>query len=424
MAAPDWAGAGGSARAASQAVERRSAASERGDEARHVASAGRILYTLATMSPDAALPSLRHLFEVPADVSYLDAAAWSPLPRVVRAAGEAGILVKSRPWDHSRSAIPALAERARAAAAGLIGAGADDVAIVGSVSHAMAVAAHNIYPRPGGRLLRVADEFPSLRFAFDRLAVRHDLAVEEVARPGDGDWTAALLTAIDRPGAGPLSLATLTPLHWTDGSLIDLDRLAPAVRAAGAALVIDATQAVGALPVDVARWQPDFLAFPTYKWALGPYGFACLYAAPHRQDGCAIEENVGNRPPVDGARRYDRGELNDPVALAMAATSLELIAGWNMRSVAARLREMTDRLATDAEPLGLLAAARGLRAPHILGLRSSGALPNGLVDRLARKRVFASERSYALRLSPHVWVDDDDIARCIAALRDVLGGRP
>ncbi len=43
--------------------------------------------------------------------------------------------------------------------------------------------------------------------------------------------------------------------------------------------MIDATQAAGAVPVDVGRWRPDFLAFPTYKWTLGPYGLAFLYAA-------------------------------------------------------------------------------------------------------------------------------------------------
>ncbi|MCJ2134606.1 aminotransferase class V-fold PLP-dependent enzyme [Methylobacterium sp. J-026] len=369
------------------------------------------------------LPCQRHLFEVPADVSYLDAAAWSPLPRAVRAAGEAGLLAKSRPWDHPREAIPAWVERARAAAAGLIGAGPDDVAIVGAVSHAMALAAHNLAPVRAGRLLRVADEFPSLRFAFDRLAAAQGLAVEEVARPPDGDWTAALLAAIERPGAKPLALATLTPLHWTDGSLIDLDRLAPAVHATGAALVIDATQAVGAMPVDVARWRPDFLAFPTYKWALGPYGLAFLYAAPHRQDGAALDEHVGNRPPVVGARRYDRGELNDPVALPMAATGLELIAGWGVPAVTARLRGLTDRLADAMTALGLPVAPRHLRAPHILGVRPTGGLPAGLTEGLRRSAVFASARSGALRLSPHVWVDGADLARCVAALRTLVPGR-
>lgn len=369
------------------------------------------------------LPCQRHLFELPDAVSYLDAAAWSPLPQTVRAAGETGLLTKSRPWDHPREAIPACVERARTAAAGLIGAGPDDVAIVGAVSQAMAVAARNLEPTPGGRLLRVADEFPSLRFAFDRLAAARGLTVEEVARPPDGDWTAALLAEIGRPGARPLALATLTPLHWTDGGLIDLDRLAPAVRAAGAALVIDATQAAGAIPVDVARWQPDFLAFPTYKWALGPYGLAFLYAAPHRQDGAAFDEHVGNRPPAVGARRYDRGELNDPVAVPMAAVGLELITGWGVPAVAARLRGLTDWLAEALDALGLSMVPRSLRAPHILGIRPPGGLPAGLMDDLRRNAVFASERAGALRLSPHVWVNDDDLVRCVDAIRDSLRGR-
>ncbi|MCJ2058287.1 aminotransferase class V-fold PLP-dependent enzyme [Methylobacterium sp. J-048] len=370
-----------------------------------------------------AIPCQRHLFEVPADVSYLDAAAWSPLPRTVRAAGEAGILVKSQPWTFSRLEIPALAERTRGAAARLIGAATDDIAIVGSVSHAMATAARNLVPARGGRLLRVEDEFPSLRYAFDRLAATYDLTIEAVARPADGDWTAALLEAIRRPGAKPLAVATLTPLHWTDGGLIDLDRLAPAVHDAGAALVIDATQAVGAMPVEVARWRPDFLAFPTYKWALGPYGVAFLYAARHRQDGMPIEEHTGNRAPVAGARRYDRGEVNDPVSLSMAATGLELIEGWGVPSVAARLRGLTDHLAEGVAALGLAVAPRHLRAGHIVGARALGGLSENFVDRLREANVFASDRSGALRLSPHVWADEDDVARCLAALERLLVGR-
>ncbi len=368
----------------------------------------------------AALACQRHLFDLPDHVSYLDAAAWAPLPHPVRAAGEAGILAKAQPWAHSRDDAAAWAERARAAAARLIGATADDMAIVGSVSHGIATAARNLPTVPGGRILRVADEFPSLCHAWDRLAAERGLIVEAVPRPADGDWTAALQEAMARPGAPPLAVATLTPLHWSDGTVIDLDHLAPAVRAAGAALVVDATQAVGAVPVDVARLQPDFLTFPTYKWALGPYSLAFLYAAPHRQRGLPLEENTGNLPPAKGARRYDKGERDDPVALPMAAVGMELVAGWGVPAVAARLRGLTDLLADGAAAMGLPVAPRRLRSPHILGLRVPGGLPEGLIARLRDDGVFASDRLGGLRLSPHVWANEADVTRCLAALQAAL----
>ncbi len=367
-----------------------------------------------------ALACQRHLFDLPDHVSYLDAAAWAPLPHPVRAAGEAGILAKAQPWSHSRDDDAALAERARAAAARLIGATADDVAIVGSVSHGIATAARNLPTPPGSRILRIADEYPSLCYAWDRLAAERGLIVEAVPRPSDGDWTAALQEAISRPGAPPLAVATLTPLHWSDGAVIDLDRLAPAVRAAGAALVMDATQAVGAVPVDVARLQPDFLTFPTYKWALGPYSLAFLYAAPHRQGGLPLEENTGNLPPAKGAWRYDKGERDDPVALPMAAAGMELIAGWGVPAVAARLRGLTDLLAEGAAAMGLPVAPRRLRSPHILGLRVPGGLPDCLIARLRADGVFASDRLGGLRLSPHVWANEADVTRCLAALQAAL----
>lgn len=372
------------------------------------------------MESSSGLACQRPLFEVPDGVSYLDAAAWSPLPRAVRAAGEAGILAKTRPWDHSRLDFPQRTERARALAASLIGASAHDVAIVGAVSHAMATAAHNLKPEPGGRILRVEGEFPSLCLPFDRLAERRGLTVEVVARPEDGDWTSALLAAIGRAGAPPLSVATLTPAHWTDGTLIDLDRIAPAVHAAGASLVIDATQAAGAMPIDVGTWRPDFLAFPTYKWALGPYGLAFLYAAPHRQDGIPLEDNSGNIPPARGARRYDRGELHDPVALPMAAEGLALIAAWGTEPISLYLGGLTQRLAEGCEALGFRVPPRDGRVPHILGVRLPGGLPTNLIARLAERRVYASERGGGLRFSPHVWANADDIEACLAVLGQLL----
>jgi len=366
----------------------------------------------------------RHLFDLPREVAYLNAASFAPIPRPVRLAGEQGAAIKAQPWRIDHSGAPA--ERVRAAAAVLIGAAAADLALVGSVSHALATAARNLPVAPGSRILHLEGEHSSNVLPWQRAAADAKAVVEPVPRPRDGDWTAAVLAAIARPGAAPLAVAALSPLHWTDGAVVDLDRIAPAVRAAGAALVVDATQAVGAMAVDVARWRPDFLAFPTYKWLLGSYNLAFLFAAPHRQAGTPVEPNGYNTPDgaaAPGARRYDMGERNNLVTLPMAEAAIDLVGGWGVAAVAARLNWLTGRLAEAAAGLGLPVPAPAGRAGHILGLRIPGGLPPGLLPALAEAGVHAAERQGVLRLGPHVYNDEADIARFATALRAGLAAR-
>ncbi len=361
----------------------------------------------------------RDLFEVPRQVAYLDSAAYGLLPHAVRAAGEAGVVTKSRPWEFAAELNEQWAERARAAAARLIGAATDDIAIIGSISHGLATIMANLTPERGSRVLRLQDEHSSIVLAVDRLAADHGLVVDVVARPADGDWTSAVQEAIDRPGAPPLAVAALTPLHWSDGALVNLDVLASAIRAHGAVFIVDATQTVGAVPTDVAGLRPDFLLFPTYKWLLGPYSLAFLYAAPHRQTGRPTDGNGFNLPggqPAVGARRFDKGERNDPVAMPMAAVGMEQIEAWGVAAIQQRLREVTSRLAGRIVEHGWQVLPADRRAGHILGARRPGGLVADFIPALARAGVHVSDRLGVLRISPHVWVDEADLDRVVVAL--------
>jgi len=379
--------------------------------------------TEATAAP---LACQRALFEIPEEVAYLNAAAYVPLPRAVREAGEQGVLTKSHPWNMSATHGTAIAERARSAAAALLGTASDNVAITGAVSYGIATAARNLAIAPGTRVLMIEGEFPSLALAWPELARAAGATVEVVPRPADADWTAALLEAIERPGAPPVGLAALTPLHWSDGALIDLAQVVPALQRQGARIVIDATQAAGVLDIDVAALKPDFLAFPTYKWVLGPYSLAFLYVAPEHQHGRPLEEHGPARAPgsnsyLPTARRFDRGERNDPIGLPMAAVGLEQVLAWNRAAVAARLRGLTDALAeavAGIKAIHMLPRVR--RAPHVLGLRFDGGLPAGLVDRLAARNIHVADRQGVMRVSPHVYNDTADVDRFAAALRAEL----
>lgn len=105
----------------------------------------------------------------------------------MRDAGQAGVDTKSRPWTIDRSAAAAVADRARAAAGRMIGATADDIAIIPAVSYGVATAARNLKLTAGTRLLIMENEFPSHSLAWQHLAEASDGILDVVPRPDDGD---------------------------------------------------------------------------------------------------------------------------------------------------------------------------------------------------------------------------------------------
>ena len=367
----------------------------------------------------------RPLFNIEREVAYLNAASYSPLPRVVQAAGEKGVADKVRPWERNAQAAQQIVEAARAGAARLIGASADDIAIVGAASYGIATALANLSIPAGTRILLLEGEHSSLNLALVRFARSSGTHLDVVARPKDGDWTRAVLARVDVPDAPAIGLAALTPLHWTDGSLVDLARIVPELHRRRSAIVIDATQAAGVMALDVAELKPDFLMFPTYKWLLGPYGIAFLYVAPHWQSSRPLEEHAFNRqsydsalktsteglPYLEGARRFDRGERDSFITIPMARASLDVIHSWGVGEIEARLRLITDLLTERLSALGVEFAPRHLRAPHILGLRLPKGSAADAANEMERASIFVSVRHGFLRVSPHVFNDEEDVER-------------
>src|SRR6187551_2663534 len=172
------------------------------------------------------LSSQRDLFDIPADVAYLNAAAWSPLPRATQEAARAAVARKGQPWTLAADFADAQHERARAAAAALIGAEARDVALVSSVGYGVAIAGKVLPIARGARVLVLENDHTSPVLEWVARADAQGFTVETIMQPGNGDWTSAVLEAIARPGAPPLSLASISSIHWSDGGLLDMDMVA------------------------------------------------------------------------------------------------------------------------------------------------------------------------------------------------------
>jgi selenocysteine lyase/cysteine desulfurase len=382
------------------------------------------------------LPSQRDLFEIPRDICYLNAASWSPLPLRTLEAGRVAVGRKGTPWTLDAGFANRQHERTRVAAARLINAEPDDIALISSVSYGVATAAKLCAVAPGARVLVLENDHSSPVLEWQTRADAGGFAVETVRQPDNGDWTSAVLATIERPGAPPVGLASISSVHWSDGGLIDIEKVGEALRRRGAIFLIDATHGAGVLPMDVKRLDPDFVIFPTYKWLLGPYGRAFIYIARRHQGGLPLEQTAFGRLDVraenkiyfadtryvPNARRFDMGERDHFISMEMAAIGMEMVAEWGTEAVVQRLAMLTDRIAEGLRGIGVRVPDRRLRAPHILSLGFKEGMPAGLVEGLASQGVHVAARLGRMRISPHVYNDEADADRFVAVLTERLRG--
>ncbi|MGF1454633.1 MAG: aminotransferase class V-fold PLP-dependent enzyme [Alphaproteobacteria bacterium] len=374
----------------------------------------------------------RHLFDLPPGVTYLNCAYMSPSLKTVTAAGERGARIKAHPWRIEPRDFFAGADAARTLFAGLIGAGTDDIAIVPSASYGIASAAANLPLAEGQTIVLLEEQFPSNVFQWRRRADEARARIVTVARPhaGDGSWSEAVLAAIGEDTA----VVALPHCHWTDGALMDLAAISRRCRTVGAALVLDLSQSLGALPIGIGTVDADFLVTPCYKWLLGPYSLGFLYVAPRHQNGIPLEETwIGRQGAEDfarltaytetwdtGARRFDMGARAHFHLLPMACAALAQIGDWQIPRIAATLGRMTGEIADRAQALGLAVPPEAERAPHFIGLRFPGGMPEGLLGRLKERDIYVSARGDALRVTPHLYNGTEDIDVLFSSLKELM----
>ena len=372
----------------------------------------------------------RDRFLIPPDLAYLNSAYMGPISRATLEAGKSGVGRKASPWRITPPDFFTEVNQLRGLVAKLLMTRAEHIALIPSVSYGIAVAARNLPLERGKTVITLDESFPSMVYAWRQSARDSGAEHLTVPRPADDDWTAAVLERIDSRTA----VVSVPQIHWTDGGLLNLEAIGARLREVGAALVVDATQSLGVLPLDVNRIRPDFLMAAGYKWLLGPYGLGYLYAAPERQQGRPLEENWISRPDSEdfagltryrdgyqpGARRYDVGETSNFALVPMAIAALEEVLDWNPARILEYTAAINDRIIAGLEGSGLAPVPNERRGRHYLGLRSRTPFPPELLYRLSQEQVHLSIRGQSLRISPHVFNNLSDADRLVRVVGDVL----
>lgn len=377
------------------------------------------------------IPSQRHRFAIQDGIHYLNCGYMSPLSHAALDAMKAGAERKASPWLYKPQDFFTVSEAFRTRAARLCEVAADNIAIVPSASYGLAIAARNLPLAKGQQIVVLADQFPSNIYIWRERAQETGSTVIAVHRDPEAAWTDAVLDAI-----GPDTAIVAVPhCHWADGRIVDLVRVGHRCREFGAALVLDLTQSLGAMPIDFDAVQPDFAVAACYKWLMAPYGTGLLYVDPRHHAAQPIEQNWINRAGSEdfarlvdyrddfqpGARRFDMGEKANPPLLDGAGAGIDFLLEHGVDAIAATLAAHTGKFAEAAADLGLETAPVGIRAPHFLSLGFPDDVPQGLAEALAGRQVFVSLRGQSLRVTPHLYNDDADFEALFEGLSERLG---
>ena len=384
----------------------------------------------------AALTCQRDRFNIPDGLHYLNCAYMGPLPCVAEEAGILGLRMKRDPSSILPHHFFDTSLELRGLFSRLIGdTDPTRISIGPGVSYSVAIAAKNLALSSDQNVVLTYEQFPSNMHAWARKAqnVNADL---RVIHPPDtmhrgASWNEEILDAIDSATA----VVSLPTVHWTDGTIFDLVEVGRRCREVGAALVVDGTQSVGALPFDVKVVRPDVLMCSGYKWLLGPYSVGLTYFGPSFDDGEPLEETwIGREGSEDfehlvdykagyqpGAIRYDVAQRSNFALLPVAVASLRLITSWRPDRIQAYCAALTDNLFEEVEELGFRVEDARWRSAHLFGLR----MPRGLElvelqQALKARGVSASLRGSALRVSPNVYNDAEDVSALLEGLRQAV----
>lgn len=380
-------------------------------------------------------------FNLPNGIHFINCATRGPFSKAVESAGIEAIqqfspeIHQIRP-DH-------FFERAwvvRALFDELIhGQDKERIAIVPSVSYAMAVVARNLHRKPGLRagqhILLLGEEFPSDVYAWSRVCEELSLTIRTVLMPDTDavgyEWNTRILEAINADTA----LVVVPHVHWQYGIKFDVEKIAARAKEVGALIAIDGTQSVGALDFDVQKVKPDMLVCAAYKWLMGPYGMGLAYYGEFFDGGIPIEESWMAREESNlfykltdyqevyrpKAYRYNVGEHSHFIQMPMLEVALREKLAWGCEAIQDYCQSLWKGPVQKLTKLGVRFEPEAERAHHLVGIKLPQTTNTVQIQQaLEARKVIVAARGQGIRVSPHLYNTAEDMNALTEALTVVL----
>lgn len=358
---------------------------------------------------------------------YLNAASVGPMPAAAVAAAHEWSGLRQQPQRISVPRMQDAAATARAQFAALIGARAEDIALMPNTTYGLNLAARALPLRPGS-ILTFDGEFPSCVYPFQALGSR-GISLDLIPRLNGLPDEDALVAAITQ--RSDVVAVVVSWVQFASGFVVDLARIGAACRAKGVFFIVDGIQGCGVRPLDVHALPIDVFASGAQKWQLSPWGTGFVYVRPDlitslepHDVGWACMKSSTDYTRLtdyefdffDDARRFEVVTLAyHDFAVANAATALLLEAG--VAQVAQHLEQLGDIVvdwAQSRRDVTLVTPAAPARRAGVFSFTPTDL--EGMHTRLREGGVVHTVREGAIRLSPHLYNTADEIRRALELL--------
>ena len=326
----------------------------------------------------------------------------------------------------TRRAVEGKKEEARARVAALLGITADELAIVRNTSEANNVIVQGMPIGNGDEVVLWDQNHPSNSVAWDVQAARSGASVRRFSVPVDAASVDEVVGRFVAAVGDRTSVVSFTHISNITGFRLPLAEICAAIRAKkdDVHIHVDGAQTWGAVDVDLGKIECDSFSGSAHKWFMGPREVGVLYVR-ERHIG-SIWPNVVSVPwggttedAPRGARKFDAFGQRDDAAIAAltdaAAFHEEMTpAGIERRSlsVSARLREGLQDLGLD-----FVSSANPVFASSVIILATPNGNARELVQTVFDDSGIQTAAVGGLRMSPHVYNNDDHVDRVLAAIK-------
>lgn len=376
----------------------------------------------------------KELFNLKPEVHYLNNAYRAPLLRSSEEAGIQSLIKQRNPFDLKPDDFFDGVLEVRKSFGKLVNCRPSEVAVMPSTSYGFTSVLNNIKAGLKKKAIVVKDEFPSGYFSMERWAKENDAELQIVesdpsAKQKGESWNQRIIEAIDENTA----VVLISSIHWMSGVKFNLKEIGEKCQTVGAYFIVDGTQSVGAMTMNVKEYKIDALVCAGYKWLLGPYSIALAFIGEKFADGIPLEESWMNRVNArnfgslsdyaseyePGAGRFNVGETSNFIMMPMLKASLEQLLVWKPERIQEYAKQLNLPFRDYIKEIGGVVEEEEFLAFHLIAPKLPGHLDvASLKQKLEDHQVYLSARGENLRVSVNVFNSEKDIIKLIDLIKN------